>query len=82
MFHLPLFYIIIIFFFPFQASLSNAGTVAEIDSYAEDYDYSGYEEEGGEGEDFDSSMMEDGTGGPADQSKGRTTELAHKTKQL
>ena len=50
-----------------QANLSNAGTVAELDSsYMEDYDYSGYE--GEEGEDFDSGMME----GTADQSKGRS----------
>ncbi len=41
--------------------------MAELDSgdYVEDYDYSGYEE--GEGEDFDSSIME----GVGDQTKGR-----------
>ncbi len=44
--------------------------MAELDSgdYVEDYDYSGYEE--GEGEDFDSSMME----GVGDQTKGRRKE--------
>jgi hypothetical protein len=39
--------------------------VAELDSYADEYDYSGYEE----GEDFDSSMIEEA--GPADQTRGR-----------
>jgi hypothetical protein len=40
----------------------------------EDYDYSGYEE--GDGEDFDSSMME----GAAGQTKGRSLPLAQAKK--
>ena len=51
--------------------------MAELDSsYVEDYDYSGYEE--GEGEDFDSSIME----GVGDQSKGRGKVLSTTKKVL
>jgi hypothetical protein len=61
-----------------QASLSTGGTVAELDSgdYVEDYDYSGYEE--GEGEDFDSSMME----GVGDQTKGRRNQYLLETMKI
>ncbi len=52
--------------------------MAELDSgdYVEDYDYSGYEE--GEGEDFDSSMME----GVGDQTKGRRNQYLLETMKI
>lgn len=53
--------------FDTKGSLSTVGTVAEIDSYAEEYDYAGY----GDGEEYDSSML--GEVEPADQSKGLDT---------